>query len=225
MSSTSTTRLGLFKPTPGSAEPFRTSDLNSNSDKIDAEAVAVDSRLDAVEAVGWVTATRLASTLDLTGKTVSVAAPSVDAHASTKKYVDDSVGAVAGGAWVSYSPTLGGGLAGGFSVNNAFYGRSGKTVFVRGVLSCSGASGSGLTLTLPVAAKADVVVFDGSAIKAGGIFPLFASVSTSGGVSTATFHVLNTGSAYGSRTALSTSVPASWTVDDSISFAVIYEGV
>jgi hypothetical protein len=53
MSSTSTSRLGLFKPVPGSGEPFRTSDLNSNSDKIDAEAVAVDGRLDVVElAVG-----------------------------------------------------------------------------------------------------------------------------------------------------------------------------
>ena len=49
MSSTSTTRLGLFKPTPGTAEPFRTSDLNSNSDKIDAEAVLVDGRLDSLE--------------------------------------------------------------------------------------------------------------------------------------------------------------------------------
>jgi hypothetical protein len=49
MSSTSTTRLGLFKPTPGTAEPFRTSDLNANSDKIDAEAVAADGRLDVLE--------------------------------------------------------------------------------------------------------------------------------------------------------------------------------
>ena len=221
MSSTSTSRLGLFKPTPGSAEPFRTSDVNANMDKIDAEAVAVDARLDAVEASGWVTATRLASTLDLTPKTVSVAAPSADAHASTKKYVDDAVGA----AWVSYSPTLGGGLAGGFSVNNAFYGRAGKNVFVRGVLTCLGASGSGLTFTLPVEAKAEVIMFDGVASKSTGTFPLFASVATSGGVSTVTLTVLATNAAYGSRTALSTSVPATWTDDDSISFAVVYEGV
>lgn len=53
MASTSTSRLALFKAVPGSAEPFRTSDLNSNWDKVDAEAVAVDSRLDSVElAVG-----------------------------------------------------------------------------------------------------------------------------------------------------------------------------
>lgn len=223
MSSTSTTRLGLFKPTPGSAEPFRTSDVNSNMDKIDAEAVAVDSRLDAVEAAGWVTATRLASTLDLTGKTVSVAAPSANAHASTKKYVDDSVGA----AWVSYTPTLGGGLASNFAVTNAFYTRAGKTVFVRGVLTPTGTpgSGSGLTFTLPVEAKATRANFSGVALKTGGSHPLFDAVSTSSGVSTVTLHVLNTASTYGSLTALAYNVPASWTVDDSIGFVVVYEGV
>jgi hypothetical protein len=36
MSSTSTVNLQLFKATPGSLEPFRTSDVNSNMDKIDA---------------------------------------------------------------------------------------------------------------------------------------------------------------------------------------------
>jgi len=51
MSSSSTTRLALFKPVPGTSEPFRASDFNANMDKIDAEAVAADSRLDAVEAL------------------------------------------------------------------------------------------------------------------------------------------------------------------------------
>lgn len=49
MSYTSTTRLQLFKPVPGSQEPFRPSDFNANMDKIDAEAVAVDARLDVIE--------------------------------------------------------------------------------------------------------------------------------------------------------------------------------
>lgn len=196
MSSTSTSRLGLFKPTPGSAEPFRTSDVNSNMDKIDAEAVAVDARLDVVEA--------------------DVAAVEVDVAALESGLA----------AWVSYTPTLGGGLASGFSVSNAFYGRAGKTVFVRGVLSCAGASGSGLTLTLPVAAKADVTVFDGVAGKSTGVFPLYASVGTSGGVSTATLYVLSTGTnPYGFRTALGTSVPATWEADDAIIFSFVYEGV
>ena len=232
MSSSSTPRLGLFKATAGTGEPFRTADVNSNWDKVDAEAVAADGRLDVIEANNWVTNARiadgavgvaeLAATLDLSGKTVSVAVPSADAHASTKKYVDDRVSSA---AWVSYTPTLGGGLAGGFTVSNAFYVRVGKTVFVRGVLSCAGASGSGLTFTLPVEAKAPVVVFDGVAAKSTGAFPLDASVATASGVSTATLNVWATNAAYASRVALGTSVPATWTSDDSISFAVVYEGV
>jgi len=50
VSYTSTTRLQLFKPVVGTSEPFRASDFNDNMDKIDAEAVAVDTRLDTVEA-------------------------------------------------------------------------------------------------------------------------------------------------------------------------------
>jgi hypothetical protein len=35
MASTTTTELGLFKPVPGSAEPFRTTDVNANWDLVD----------------------------------------------------------------------------------------------------------------------------------------------------------------------------------------------
>jgi hypothetical protein len=41
MSSTLTPELDLYKAVPGTAEPFRTTDINSNMDKIDAFAVAV----------------------------------------------------------------------------------------------------------------------------------------------------------------------------------------
>jgi hypothetical protein len=50
MSSSLTPRLLLFKPVPGTVEPFRTTDFNGNMDKIDAEAVAADARLDDLEA-------------------------------------------------------------------------------------------------------------------------------------------------------------------------------
>ena len=192
MSSTSTTRLGLFKPTPGSGEPFRTSDVNSNMDKIDAEAVAVDARLDVVE-------------------------PDV----ITAK---NQLGGIAA-AWVSYTPTLGGGLASGFTVNNAFYGRLGKTILVRGVLSCTGAAGSGLTVTLPVEAKANVVLFTGFATKSTGLYPLSAFVTTNSGVSKGAFYVTATNAAYAYNADVSTSVPATWTSDDSITFSFVYEGV
>jgi hypothetical protein len=45
---------------------------------------------------GTIDADALASTLDLSGKTVSVATPSADAHASTKKYVDDQLAGATG---------------------------------------------------------------------------------------------------------------------------------
>lgn len=51
MSYTTTTRLALQKAVIGSNQPFETSVINANWDKVDAEAVAADSRLDAVEAL------------------------------------------------------------------------------------------------------------------------------------------------------------------------------
>lgn len=40
MSSTLTSELDLYKAVPGTAEPFRTTDINANWDKVDAFAVA-----------------------------------------------------------------------------------------------------------------------------------------------------------------------------------------
>jgi hypothetical protein len=59
MSSTVTTRLSLFKPVAGTSEPFRVSDFNSNMDKIDAEAVAADTRLDNIESLNTTQNNRL----------------------------------------------------------------------------------------------------------------------------------------------------------------------
>jgi hypothetical protein len=59
MSSSTTPRLALFKPTPGTSEVFRASDFNSNMDKIDAEAVAADTRLDNIEALNTTQSNRL----------------------------------------------------------------------------------------------------------------------------------------------------------------------
>lgn len=50
MAYTTTTRLGLKKAVPGSNQPFETAVFNENYDKIDAEAVAADTRLDLIEA-------------------------------------------------------------------------------------------------------------------------------------------------------------------------------
>lgn len=53
MASTSTPNLGLFKATPGSLEPFRTTDINSNWDKVDdlaGDVEAVQDDLTALDA-------------------------------------------------------------------------------------------------------------------------------------------------------------------------------
>lgn len=93
---------------PLGTDPVDISVLNANFVKINDYAATNDTDLDTVNANGWVStgriadgavtavkiadgvvsATKLASTLDLTGKTVSVAAPSSGAHASTKTYTD-----------------------------------------------------------------------------------------------------------------------------------------
>lgn len=61
MSYTTTTRLGLQKAVIGSNQPFETSSINGNWDKIEAEAVAADSRLDAVESLNTTQNGRLTS--------------------------------------------------------------------------------------------------------------------------------------------------------------------
>ncbi len=50
MSYTTTTRLALKKAVIGSNQAFETAEINANWDKVDAEAVAADVRLDALEA-------------------------------------------------------------------------------------------------------------------------------------------------------------------------------
>jgi hypothetical protein len=51
MSYTTTTRLGLKKAVVGSNQAFETAEINANWDKVDAEAVAADGRLDTIEAL------------------------------------------------------------------------------------------------------------------------------------------------------------------------------
>jgi hypothetical protein len=218
------------------------SGVSDRLDVVEPAVTALDGRLDVVEANDWVTSARiaadavgsseiasgavgaseLASVLDLSGKTVSVAAPSADAHASTKKYVDDSIATGGIAAWTSYTPTLGGGFASSFTVTSASYGRAGKTVFVRCLLTASTVpSGSGLTATLPVAIAGGGLSFTGFAKG----YPLFHSVTTSGGVSTVTFKVLATNGAYGTATGFGTSVPGSWLDSDTVEFFAVYQGV
>jgi hypothetical protein len=49
MASTTTTELGLFKPVPGTAEPFRTTDVNGNWDILDGVVAGYEDRIVAAE--------------------------------------------------------------------------------------------------------------------------------------------------------------------------------
>ena len=50
MSSTTTPVIGLFKPVPGTAEPFRVADLNDNMDLLDAAYGSIGDSVDDVNA-------------------------------------------------------------------------------------------------------------------------------------------------------------------------------
>jgi hypothetical protein len=50
MSSTTTPVIGLFKPVPGTAEPFRVSDLNDNMDLLDAAYGTIEGSIEDVNA-------------------------------------------------------------------------------------------------------------------------------------------------------------------------------
>jgi hypothetical protein len=197
---------------------------------LESAATSLDGRLDAVEANSWVTTARiadlnvtagkLAGTLDLTAKTVTVASPSADAQAATKKYVDDRV--PSSSAWASYTPTV----TGGSNVEAAgVYTQVGKTVFVRGRVSFAGQPSAAVTVTLPVVATTNVA----SSVLVSGVakvsYPLFGTISTGGGptVSTLALKVMNTASTYGTLVAVASSVPATWADGDVLSFTAVYE--
>ena len=50
MAYTTTTKLSLEKAVPGTNQPFETTSINNNWDKVDANATAVANRLTAAEA-------------------------------------------------------------------------------------------------------------------------------------------------------------------------------
>jgi hypothetical protein len=51
MAYTTTTKLSLEKATPGTNQPFETTSINSNWDKVDANAVSDHNRITAVETI------------------------------------------------------------------------------------------------------------------------------------------------------------------------------
>ncbi len=236
MSYSDTTFLLLKKAVKGSNQPFETDVFNDNWDLVDSgvetvsDAVAaLDTRLDAVEANNWVTQARiadgavgaaeLASTLDLSGKTVSVAAPSADAHASTKKYVDDSLASSVGAWTVVSSPTFGGLASGKFS-SAVRYQQVGKTVrfSCRVDMTASSPVTGQITFTLPVTGPVGVVNVVAQAQTTGAVFPLI--TVRSGNV--LSLFGAGTGT-YVTGVATSSTVPMTWASGHSFEVSGTYE--
>lgn len=61
MSYSTTTRLGLKKAIVGTNQPFETAVFNENWDKVDAEAVLADGRLDTLEAANTTNSASISS--------------------------------------------------------------------------------------------------------------------------------------------------------------------
>jgi hypothetical protein len=91
MAYTTTTRLGLEKAVVGSNQAFETASINSNWDKVDAEAVAADSRLDAIETLNTTQNNRL-TTVEGRATTLEGRATTLESRATTIEGVNTTQG-------------------------------------------------------------------------------------------------------------------------------------
>jgi hypothetical protein len=150
--------------------------------------------------------------------------PIVDVSANSTKQI--TRGDLYGGAWTSYTPTVGGaGWALGNGTISGRYKKIGRVVsFYIAVTwgSTSTFGGSALTLTLPTAALSTGVEFPTRFVDSGtagyqGVGYTTASSTTLG------FFVYTTGSTYAGEAGITTSVPHGWANADSINIGGTYE--
>jgi hypothetical protein len=101
MASTTTTELGLFKPVPGSAEPFRTTDVNGNWDILDTVVAGYEERIvEAEESIAGViddfeTAGATAISDFETAGATAISDFNADAAAALSTFEDDAAAALA----------------------------------------------------------------------------------------------------------------------------------
>jgi hypothetical protein len=160
-----------------------------------------------------VTAGKLAATLDLTGRTVSVAAPTVDAHAATKKYVDDAAPSAVVGAWSVVSSPVTNGLAAGKSTVALRYQTVGKTVrfSCRVDMTASSPVTGPIGVQLPVASP--VGVLNLSAMSSNGSGTYYSLLTSKGNITGGStgFFIWGAGAGtYVTGVATSTTVPFTW---------------
>ena len=85
MSSTTTTVIGLFKPVPGTAEPFRVADLNANMDLLDAAYGTIEGSIEGVDA----------ALAELSGAVDEAAAATAASTAALAEFETESAAALA----------------------------------------------------------------------------------------------------------------------------------
>jgi hypothetical protein len=129
-------------------------------------------------------------------------------------------------AWTSWSPTLSSGWANGNGVWTASYVQIGKTVIARGsfVVGSTTTKGSTLTISLPVTANTNAIQTSSPAANA-----TVAGTSTyqlAGFIDTTTtlqLYAQNVSATYGTRSTITSVIPATWATSDIFRFQVIYQ--
>lgn len=140
--------------------------------------------------------------------------------------IDTSVGAGLK-AWTTYAPTLGGGFTNGNGTYGyAKYARLGKLVFfaIDFTLGSTSAKGATMTITLPVTSTSTNTMSNlrGVASIGGTVYDV-----TFFGNSTTVIQgaVYNSAGTYTTRTAINSTIPATWATGDIIRIQGFYEGV
>lgn len=124
------------------------------------------------------------------------------------------------GAWAGYTPTLTGITLGNGSVSFTYV-QQGKTVHVRGRVtfgSTTSVTGAA-SISLPVTATSANFVASLTARAAGTDYMMLPIATTT----TIGVNALGSAGAYTNRTTISSTVPATWTTNDFITFSATYE--
>lgn len=124
--------------------------------------------------------------------------------------------------WIAYTPTFTNFTLGNGTVNCA-YAQIGKTVCVRVKVTFGSTTSvvTGPTVSLPQTAKTSGLVFDAYYVDASATdFIGSAYISSANAVA---LRAINASTTYATTASVSSTVPMTWTTNDSFSFAITYE--
>jgi len=128
-------------------------------------------------------------------------------------------------AWQSWSPTLSGGWANGNGVWTAKYAKLGKLVFANGsfVVGSTTTKGTNLNVSLPVTAATNAAATNVSTNTVAGTATYLLWNTVDPGSQIVSFFAVNASATYATRTAITSTLPATWATGDIIRFNVVYE--